>query len=277
MLKLEIIIDNNTLKDELVTEAGFSALIETDDKRVLLDTGRHGNIIGNAKKLGINLLNLDYIVLSHGHHDHSNGLAELIELYNNNNIAMGERPIIIAHPDAFLKRYKEGKYLGYKVPLEELEKNFIVRLVKKPFEITPNLIYLGEISRINNFEAKKPLGNIIRDDEEPDFILDDTGLVYKSDDGLVIIVGCSHAGICNIIDYAKKICDDERIIDIIGGLHLKNSDEEYINKTINGIVERSVKNIHACHCTGEDAFKDLKNTNLLKQINIGCGYKTDFK
>lgn len=72
-MKIKIIIDNDTLDNNLITEEGFSAYIISDNKKILLDTGEYGNIIGNAKKLGINLLDLDYIVLSHGHHDHTNG------------------------------------------------------------------------------------------------------------------------------------------------------------------------------------------------------------
>lgn len=277
-MKIKIIIDNDTLDNNLITEEGFSAYIISDNKKILLDTGEYGNIVSNAKKLEINLLDLDYIVLSHGHHDHTNGLTELISLYEKNTIPQKQRPIIIAHPEILKKRYEGNQYIGSKNSQQELEKHFELNLTTKPIELTPNLTFLGEIPRKNNFEAQQAIGMIERNNHlEPDFINDDTALAYKSSKGLVIISGCSHSGICNIIDYAQKICKEEKIADIIGGLHLMDAKSSLIKKTIEELQKRNITQIHACHCTGLEGKELLNNAKDICQTNIGCGFIAEYE
>jgi len=86
------------------------------------------------------------------------------------------------------------------------------------------LIFLGEVDRIYDFETKNTIGKVLENGvEKDDFLYDDSALAYKSPDGLIIITGCSHAGICNIVEYDKKICGDKRVIDVIGGFSFAES------------------------------------------------------
>jgi len=143
-------------------------------------------------------------------------------------------------------------------------------LSKEPVWLTDRLIFLGEIERKNNFENKIPLGRFeINGIKSDDYLLDDSALVYKSSQGLVIITGCSHAGICNIIEYAKKVCHDERIADIIGGFHLLNSNEEKLKNTLTYFSQAKIKKVHACHCTDLKAKIELSRVVTVQEVGVG--------
>lgn len=275
-MQVKIIIDNDTLDNSLIPEAGFSALIVDGSKKILFDTGREGNVIGNAEKQGIDLTDLDYIVLSHGHHDHTNGIENLIHFYESKNISKEHRPTVISHPDAFFSRYNEtGKFIGSKLTKDEVEVNFNVLYSTKPRSITDNLLFLGEIPLSNDFEGKKPLGKMHRGMEViDDYIPDDTALVFRSNKGLVVISGCSHRGICNILDYAIKVTGENKIDTVIGGFHLKNETPEFIERTAKELKKYNINSLHACHCTGEKARNALKKS--LPQKDIGCSFTANY-
>ena len=277
MLDIKIIIDDISLDKELITEHGFSSYITNGDKKILFDTGEYGNVVKNARKMNINLLDLDYIVLSHGHHDHTNGLESIIKIYTDNNVTIEQRPVVIAHASAFDNRSQEGQCIGSSLSLTEIKKAFKVKLLNKLENITDNIIYLGEIPRNNDFENKIPVGEVINNGNSvPDFLIDDTALACKTDSGLVIITGCSHSGICNIVEYATTVINEKRIVNIIGGLHLKDSSELYISKVIEELNKYNINKISACHCTGNKALNLFAENGRLSINRIGCGYSVNY-
>lgn len=95
-------------------------------------------------------------------------------------------------------------------------------------------------------------------------------MAIKLQEGLVIITGCSHARICNIISYAKKITGGTRIIEIIGGLHLENPPSEQMNKTVSFMASIGAKRVHACHCTGLKAQIELAKAGVAVE-DTGAG------
>ena len=237
-MKLSILVENNTLIDcYFKGEPGVSYFIEADGKRILFDVAYSDLFISNAKKMGIDLLNLDYLVLSHSHLDHTWGLPHLIKLYTEAIIENKtyHKPELITHPETFNPR-TVGKLdqIGSLISREEAANHFNLNFSKSPIFLTDNLAFLGEIERDNDFEAKDPIGEVITNTKkENDYIIEDSALVYKSSKGLVIITGCSHAGICNIIEKAKRIFKEEKILDIIGGFHLQNPSNKQIEGTKN--------------------------------------------
>ncbi|MDF2523863.1 MAG: fold metallo-hydrolase, partial [Clostridiales bacterium] len=141
---------------------------------------------------------------------------------------------------------------------------------KEPFWLTDKLVFLGEIERVNSFENKEPIGKFLNQGiVEDDFIHDDTALAYKSKDGLVIITGCSHSGICNIIEYAKKVCNESRVVDVIGGLHLLDPDKEQIELTKSYMKQTNLKELHACHCTDLNSKLALSEVAKIKEVGVG--------
>ncbi|MGB7531566.1 MAG: MBL fold metallo-hydrolase [Halobacteriota archaeon] len=273
-MKLTVLVDNNTLIDRyFYGEPGVSYFIEDEGKRILFDVGYSDVFIRNAQKMNIDLLNIDFLVLSHGHLDHTWGLDPLIRIYTEavlENISH-KKPTLAAHPLTFLTKTVNGLgEIGSIISEEKLSKHFKLKLSKEPVWLTENMVFLGEIERKNDFEAKSPIGKIVKPNfEEDDYLMDDSALAYKSSGGLVIITSCSHAGICNIVEYAKKICVDNRIIDIVGGFHLLNPSEEQLQGTLEYMKKLQPDEVHACHCTDLNSKIALAQVVNLKEVGVG--------
>lgn len=273
-MDLTVLVDNNTLIDRyFYGEPGVSYFIEAEGKRILFDVGYSDAFIKNARKMNVDLLNLDFLALSHGHLDHTWGLDPLIRIYTEavlENIPH-TKPTLVAHPLTFLTKTVNGLgEIGSIISEEKLSKHFNIKLSKDPVWLTENMVFLGEIERKNDFEAKSPIGKIVKPDfEEDDFLMDDSALVYKSSKGLVIITSCSHAGICNIVEYAKKICDDDRVIDIVGGFHLLNPSKEQLQGTVDYMKKLQPDEVHTCHCTDLNSKIALANVANLKEVGVG--------
>ncbi len=272
-MKLTVLVDNNTLIDRyFLAEPGVSLFIEQGGKRILLDVGYSEIFIKNAQKMNIDLRTLDYVVLSHGHLDHTWGLDPLVRLYTESQIESipHKKPTILAHPLAFFSKIIDDMEIGSLISRDKLSKNFPVKLSKDPIWLTERILFLGEIERKNDFEGKKSIGSIMKPEgEEPDYLYDDTALVYKSPHGLVIITGCSHSGICNIVEQAKALCKEERVIDIVGGLHLLDPPKEQLQGTLEYMKKLNPKQMHACHCTDLNSKIALSKVVNLEEVGVG--------
>ncbi|MDD3150389.1 MAG: MBL fold metallo-hydrolase [Candidatus Gastranaerophilales bacterium] len=273
-MELTVLTDNTVLQGKnFLGEHGLSIYIEENDKKILFDTGYSNVFIKNAHKMGINLLNLDYIILSHGHYDHTWGLSHYLSFYSSA-LKQGEnikKPVILTHPDTFKEKFKENfGEIGCFLSKDKLEKNFNLKLTKEPYLINENFVFLSEIPRLNDFEGKDFIGSILEDNSfKNDYILEDSAIVYKTNQGLVLITGCSHSGICNIIEYAVQICNDSRIVDIIGGFHLVKASNERLVKTADYLSKFSLNKLHPCHCTDFDAKIFLSKKLNLKETGVG--------
>jgi 7,8-dihydropterin-6-yl-methyl-4-(beta-D-ribofuranosyl)aminobenzene 5'-phosphate synthase len=272
-MKLTVLVDNNTLIDRyFFAEPGISLYLEQGGKRILLDVGYSDIFIKNAQKMNIDLRTLDYVVLSHGHQDHTWGLDPLIRLYTESHIESlpHKKPTVLAHPLAFLSKKFDSMEIGSLISRDKLSEHFPVKLSQDPIWLTEKILFLGEIERKNDFEGKIPIGSMIKPEgEEPDYLYDDTALAYKSTQGLVIITGCSHSGICNIVEQAKKLCKEERVIDIVGGLHLLDPSKEQLQGTLEYLKKLNPKQMHACHCTDLNSKIALSKVVNLKEVGVG--------
>ena len=273
-MKLTVLMDNNTLIDRyFLAEPGVSYLVEVDGKRILFDVGYSEAFITNARKLAIDLLDVDFVVLSHAHLDHTWGLIPLIRLYTEALIEglPYKKPTLVTHPLTLSSRtYGDLTEAGSLLQEDKLSGYFHLELSREPVYLTERLVFLGEIERTNEFEARSPMGKILEAGvEKDDFLFDDSALAYKSPDGLVIITGCSHAGICNIVEYAKKVCGDHRVVDIIGGFHLLNPSEEQLQGTITYMESLHPGSVHACHCTDLNSKIALSKVVDLEEVGVG--------
>ena len=275
-MELSVLVDNNTLIDQYFKgEPGLSYYIKDRDTHILFDVGYSGLFIENAQQMGIDLNQVDYLVLSHGHIDHTGGLDPLIKHYFETKIDKDkDYPEIIAHPDCFKdKYYGNNTSIGLNVSTKVINQLFDVNQIKEPLWLTDKLVYLGEIERSNDFEAQKPIGYQAKIEKGfGDYILDDTALVYLGQEGLVIITGCSHAGICNIVEQAKEVTQVNEVVDIIGGLHLMEPEREQLAKTKEYIEKLNLKELHACHCTDLNSKTQLAEIAILKEVGVGMKF-----
>jgi 7,8-dihydropterin-6-yl-methyl-4-(beta-D-ribofuranosyl)aminobenzene 5'-phosphate synthase len=275
-LSLTVLADNTTTTDRLLrAEPGLSFLLETAEKKILFDTGLSGLFLDNAEQMGIGLQDPDFLVLSHGHRDHTGGLSMLVS--HPAGCSAGGRarrmPDLIAHPRCFWPKEKEpGTFNGSPMSENEVRQHFRLTLSADPVRITDRLFFLGEIPRKFAFEETEAgKRKIHRPDgrAEPDLLLDDSALAFCSDEGLVIITGCSHAGICNITDHAREVCGERRIIDIIGGLHLLTPDLHRWKMTGEYLRDLQLPSLHACHCTSLAAKIYLAGYAPVQEAGVG--------
>ncbi len=279
-MKLRVLVDNNTLIDRYFRgEPGVSYFIEEGPKNILFDVGYSDLFIENARQMGIDLLDLDFVILSHGHLDHTWGLGHLVRLLTEAKIEGIDHktPKLVAHPGAFLSRKIGG--LGEIGPLlsrEELSRHFDMALSRGPAWITDRLVFLGEIERDNDFEAQMPLGKSSTEyGERDDFLIDDSALAYRSAGGLVIVSGCSHSGICNILEQAMRIFGERRVVDVVGGLHLLDPPERQMMETLMYFERVGPRQVHACHCTDLASKVALAGVADLKEVGVGLDLEYD--
>lgn len=263
-MKLHILMDNHTEIDVYyLGEPAVSYWLETEEKRFLFDTGYSDAFLQNARGMGIDVTQMDAILLSHSHNDHTGGLKSLLEL------AFDKKPKCIAHPDALLPHAWNGMDIGSPVTQAELAAVMELHLTTKPVWLTEKLVWLGEIPRTQDFEPAYAIGTVERaSGKEADFLRDDTALAYVGEKGLSIITGCSHAGICNIIAYAKKVTGVDKVQSVLGGFHLFELDER-AQKTIVFLEQEQIPQLYPCHCTSFPVRAALHNVCPVKEAAVG--------
>lgn len=272
MLTFSVLVDDDVHLPGCLPERGLALLLECDGLRVLFDSGRGRALRHNAEVMGVDLGSLTHVVLSHGHYDHVGGIGSL-PVYSD--------PIpLIACPDVFNergyflpllpRRYNLYRLSGDLDPRQLATRGLLPHCSAEPVWLSERLVFLGSILRR---EQAKPslLGYMVRGGRvEKDLISDDSALVYKSEQGLIVFIGCGHAGAENIIARAKEVCGDERIHAVIGGLHLKFSGPQRAVALGTYLQEEAVEKLFACHCTGK------RKAVLPRQRQIGAGFEYRF-
>ena len=263
-MKLKVLVDNNTFIDNYyLAEPAVSYYIEDENTKILFDTGYSNVFIKNAEEMKIDLNQLDKIVISHGHNDHTGGLKHLFKSISNKNINL------IAHEGCLNKKTFDTEDIGTSMTKEQLEKVCNLKLTKTPLNISENVVFLGEIPQLNDFEKREIIGKCSEKEKMVDDIVkDDTAIVHKSDKGLFIITGCSHSGICNIIEYAKKVCNETKIYGVIGGFHLFDVNDR-LDKTIEYLKNNSIEWLYPCHCVSLEAKIQMSKKLTIHEVGVG--------
>ncbi|HZK10821.1 MAG TPA: MBL fold metallo-hydrolase [Atribacterota bacterium] len=231
-----------------IAEHGWSVYIESDQGNFLFDTGQGKAIINNARHFKKDLSTIQGIVISHHHHDHTGGLLNVLEQTGKVNV--------YSHPELFKNSYviEEGKEENIGIPFrrEILESRGAQFKFNTTFrEIVPNLMLSGEIPRLTEFEkGSKRFLLKTGEGHTQDLIFDDQTLIVNTEEGLIIILGCSHSGLINIINHVINKTGQNHIRTIIGGTHLGPASEETKEKTIQALKKFDIEKIGVSHCTG---------------------------
>lgn len=248
--RVTVLSENSVIKSgSLLGEHGFAALLEAGGEKILFDTGRGRTLVHNARVLGVDLGSVDKVVLSHGHSDHTGGLLDLFQ-------DMKPRQVY-AHPDIFHSRFHEdpdGARRPIGMPfsrafLEGLGARFV--LSEKPRAICPSVTTTGAVPRITPFETGDP--TLVLGQEHgggKDFLPDDLSLIVEGESGLLVLLGCAHAGLINILHHVRDLVPGKPVRAVVGGTHLGMSGEEQLSATIEALKGMGVEKVGASHCTG---------------------------
>jgi 7,8-dihydropterin-6-yl-methyl-4-(beta-D-ribofuranosyl)aminobenzene 5'-phosphate synthase len=233
-------------------EHGFSAFIETDEGNYLFDTGSGRSIVPNSLTLNKDLKSIRKIFLSHGHYDHTGGLSEVLKLKG--------KVDVHAHPHVFLDRIavlkEEGRetkrFIGIRYKkryLESLGANFVFNTDFT--EVEKGLFLTGEVPRQTNFEKADPrLFSEMDGTTTHDLFLDDQSIILDTDKGMVLILGCAHSGMINIINHVINKMGKEKFHTILGGTHLDFLTPEQLEESIKSLKKMKIEKIGISHCTG---------------------------
>ncbi|OHD12031.1 MAG: hypothetical protein A2Y34_13725 [Spirochaetes bacterium GWC1_27_15] len=252
-MKITTLIDNVVYGNKLVAEHGFSLYIESNDKKILFDTGQSKNFIDNAINLGIDISKIDFCIISHGHYDHTGGLYDFCKI--------NKKAKIFIKKEAFLKKYKSNKnYIG--IPFNENIFEDRLIFVSQNTKITDDIYIMPDI-KIYNYEDTHFKEMSIKQNNEyfTDEFIDEQFLVINQNNSLVIISGCSHRGITNIIKTSIEYFNLPINL-VLGGFHFKDEDDKTLKNIIESFNNFNIKQIGVSHCTGIDKLINISKSFL---------------
>ena len=275
-VKITVLVDTESFDENLAKEHGFSAWIETENRHILFDTGQIGGMLANARRLNIDLDKADTLVLSHGHFDHTGQIPQFLELNHHANIycccnaditryscKIGTAPRSIGMPEASreaLSSISAGR-------IHELD---------TPRYLTPQIGMTGPVPRNSILEDTG--GPFFLDDHRgtDDLIEDDQSMWFETEKGLLILLGCCHAGLVNTVEYIRQISGIDKIHGIIGGMHLVNAGEERLQYTFSHLKSWKPDLLVPCHCTGQVPVAKMIEAIGSDIVKWGCsGYTVE--
>lgn len=253
-MKIKITVLCENLVGKLVGsgEHGFSAFIETEGRNYLFDTGTGRSIVSNSLALNKDLKSIKKIFLSHGHYDHTGGLAEVLKMKGEVDVhvhphVLIDRTAVLKEKDRETKRFV-GIYYKEKY-LESLGARFVFNTDFR--EVEKGLFLTGEVPRQTPFEKPDPrLFSEIDGKTTQDLFLDDQSLILDTDQGMVVILGCAHSGMINILHHVVDNMGKRKFHAILGGTHLDFLTPEQLEESIRALKKMEIEKIGVSHCTG---------------------------
>lgn len=253
---IKVLVENRSISDEYETEHGLSLYIETNNRKIIFDVGATDKFLKNASKMGVYLEDVDMMILSHGHYDHGGGIKHFMEI--------NKKALIYMHKEAIREH---GSIKGDEISNAGIDKSIVesdrIRLVDEDLHFGDDLVLFSHIKG----NKMVPRGNdrllMKKDGEwEKDDFHHEQNLLLKEGDKRVLVVGCSHRGIVNIIDQCENLLDKPLTM-ALGGFHLYDLDVERMEdmKFLKKVTERLKENktiYYTGHCTGYEQYKKIK-------------------
>lgn len=272
-VKITVLVDTESFDENLTKEHGFSAWIEADNRHILFDTGQIGGMLTNAQRLNIDLKQADTLVLSHGHFDHTGqipaflALNDTADIYSCANLditryscKIGTDPRSIGMPEAARQALSA-------IPSSRIHE------LGTPRYLAPGIGMTGPVPRHSSFEDTG--GPFFLDDHRgvDDLIEDDQSMWFETEKGLLILLGCCHAGLVNTVEYIRQISGIDKVHGIIGGMHLVNADEKRLQYTFDNLKHWKPDVLVPCHCTGQVPVAKMIEAIGSDIVTWGCsGY-----
>ncbi|AIO18959.1 Metallo-beta-lactamase superfamily protein [Candidatus Izimaplasma bacterium HR1] len=268
-MKVVTLLDNKNDNNTLSSAHGLSLYIETGNKKILFDLGPNNYYQKNAKKLGVDLSEVDYLVISHGHYDHGTGIKKFLKMNKKAQVFISKR----AFEDHVKSEGRQYEDIGLGKAPKNDRINYIYR---ETFSITPNI----RICDLVDYQ-KPPIGDrnlMIYEDGQyiEDHFHHEIYLIVTEGENNILFSGCSHKGIGNIVESVEN--NSKKFVShIIGGLHFSHYDSfnlqqtDYLQKIGDKFANEKDINVYACHCTGDDAFFELKQAMRSKLRRLKTG------
>jgi len=245
-------VDDEPGAPGLLTEHGFACWVETDRGAVLFDTGLGDALLPNALTLGVDPSRADAVVLSHGHHDHTGGLARLSQLF--------PLPRVLAHPafDGPHRSRSTGadRDIGGPEPSRRALAGATGERRREPTAVVPGVWVTGEIPRVTGEDVGGAFF-LDADGRSPDPLLDDQALIVRHRAGLVLVLGCAHAGVLNTIRHGRRLFPGVPVVGVVGGMHLARASADRLEATTRELAALDGALVAPAHCTGAGARRAL--------------------
>lgn len=277
-IRMTVLVENSVKQQGLLAEHGMSFWIEKGDRRMLFDTGQGMVLQHNANTLGIALETADDVILSHGHYDHTGGLHQALASF--------KAAKVYAHPTVFTPRFircadgRGSRAIGAPFASADDLRGHVGQLImtgKDSLQITDGVRLTGEIPRRNDYEDTGGAFYLDEACTEPDLISDDQALFLETAKGLVVLLGCAHAGVVNTLEHVRNLTGRNHIHAVLGGMHLLNAGEERLGRTIQALKEAEVQKIGLAHCTGFAAMARLFHELPNQCFPCVAGTRVDFE
>lgn len=251
-MKINCVVDNRAgLKSDLYAEHGFSLLVDDNDKNLMVDTGKTPTVLErNLDMMGIT--SVDNVLISHGHNDHTGGIPAINDSKLN---IKSDKAKFFMHPEALLPKFavedNNQRYIGFPdVDTETLNMEWIIENT----QINDDMWIFNQVEDHSGFEPIPEYLKVKKGEKcLPDEFKDELNLVIKTENGLVVISGCAHHGIVNILYSVKEYFHDD-IYGVIGGSHLMDAPLERTLKTVEFFKKLNPEIIALGHCTGFEAL-----------------------
>jgi 7,8-dihydropterin-6-yl-methyl-4-(beta-D-ribofuranosyl)aminobenzene 5'-phosphate synthase len=255
VVRITVLADNTVVARDARGEHGLAFWIDSPGAHLLFDTGQGLVLADNARALRVDLRTVDAVVLSHGHYDHTGGLAGILR--------DTKAPVTVhAHPTALLPRYRVGEStrdIGMSAACREAVLGERCRLSpsRRPVEVAPGVWTTGEIPRRHPEEAVDEPFCMDPKGHAADLLPDDQALFIHTEQGMVVLLGCAHSGVINTLDHVQELSAGKPVRAVMGGMHLGSATAERLAWTIRELRRFESRLLAPLHCTGPKAAARL--------------------